>query len=271
MINQPLPAFSNVVANGVATLRVPSYDLTLLRVQLKLGGTFTKAHIADIKVKVGSRVVYNVSGSELDLINKYRGIFDNASFLTVDFTERDQPDVNARELGGYSLPYLRQLGDLNIEVTIAGATNPTLEAVGFFNVPQGNPMLLKMVKFQNPQAPAGRFPINLQLSGALVKRMFVLYSGADWGAAVDGNVNRVEVKKNGLVVWDMTCRQARFFEQEYRRVPQSRCYAVDWIADNNFSAHLKTDDARSLEVNTYLSVADAPVVIAEVLDVPTNL
>jgi len=272
MINQPLPAFSNVVAAGVATLRVPSYDLTLNRIVLSLGGTaFTKAMITDIKIKVGSRTVYNASGSDIDGINKYKGMFDTAGFLTLDFMERDQPDVTVRELGGYSLPFLRTLGDLTLEVTIAGATAPTLSAVGFFNAPQQNPLLMKLIKFQSPSAVAGRFPINLNFSGALVKRLHLLYTGTDWTASANGNLNRVEVKKNGLVIWDMTDLEARFNQQEFRKVPQSRRYVVDFINDNNYASHLNTKDARSLEVNTYLTATDAPVVLAEVLDVPNNL
>lgn len=273
MINQPLPAFSNVVANGVATLRVPSYDLTLNRIVLTLGGTaLTKAMMTDIKLKIGSRTVYNASGADVDGINKYKGIFDAAGFLTLDFIERDQPDITVRELGGYSLPFLRKLGDMTIEITIAGATAPTLSAVGFYNAPQQNPLLMKLIKFQSPSGVAGRFPINLQLGGALCKRLHLIYAaGADWTATTDGNINRVEVKKNGLVIHDMTCREVRFNQQEFRKVPQSRRYVVDFINDNNYASHLNTKDAVSLEVNTYLTIADAPVVLAEVLDLPNNL
>ena len=272
MFNQPLPPFTNVVANGIATMKVPSYDLTLLRVMLVLGGTaFTKAMITDIKLKLGARMVYNCSGPDLDRINKYKNIFDTPNYLTIDFTERDQTDMAVRELGGYSLPALRGLGDMTIEVTIAGATAPTLAAFAQFNAPQANPMIMKLVKFQSPSALAGRFPINLQLGGALVKRLHLVYTGADWTLIANGNLNRVEVKKNGLTIHDMFDLDNRFLNQEYRKVPQSRGYVVDLIQDNNFRGHLDTSDARSLEVNAYLTAGDAVTTIAEVLDLPTNL
>jgi hypothetical protein len=272
MLNQPLPAFSNVVASGVATLEVPSYDLSLLRVVLQLGGTaLTKAMLTDIKVRIGARTVWQCSGSDLDLINKYKGIYDNANFLTIDFTERDQPDVQVREAGAYSLPLLRQIGKLTIEVTIAGATAPTLSAVGFFSAPQNFPNIAKVIKLVNPSAPGGRFQVPLQFSGALVKRLFILYTGTDWGASTNGNVERVELKKNGLVIHDQTCRSVRFVQQEYRKVPQAKAYVVDFIVDNNFRGHLRTDDVKSLELNTYLTATDSPTVLAEVLDPPNNL
>jgi hypothetical protein len=269
MITQPLPPFLNVVASGVATLRVPKYEMTLNRIILTLGGTtFTKAMITDIKLKLGVRTVYNITGSRLDAINKYKGIFDAAGFLTVDFTERDAPDIKGKEIGGYDLATLKD--DLTVEVTIAGATAPTLTADAMLTPSQGNPLIHKILYFPASSAVAGKFPANFNPMGALIKRVHFFYGGTDWTGTANGNVNRVEVKKNGLVIWDLSCLAARFIQQEYRKVPQSRLYVYDPIVDNNANGYLVTADARSLEFNTFLTAADSLNMYVEMLDAPYN-
>lgn len=268
MILQKIPPFVNVVASGVATLRIPRYAMTLTRLVLRLGGTaFTKAMITDIKIKLGVRTVYNVTGSRLDAINKYKGIFDHANFLTIDFSERDATTLPGKEIGGYDLSVL---DDMTVEVTIAGATAPTLEATGFFTPPQGNELIHKILYFPASTAVAGKFPINFNPMGALIKRVHFFYAGADWTASADGNLRQLEVKKNGLVIWDASCLEARFMQQEYRKVPQSRLYVYDPILDNNANGYLVTRDAKALEFNSFLTAADSVSAYVEMLDEPSN-
>lgn len=74
-----------MIPSGVAMLRVPRYNMTLTRLVLKLGGTeLTKAMITDIKIKLGVRTVFSGTGTVIDAINKYKGIQDNAGYLTLD-------------------------------------------------------------------------------------------------------------------------------------------------------------------------------------------
>lgn len=268
MILQKLPPFLNVVVTGVAVLKVPKYAMTLTRLVLRLGGTaLTKAMITDIKLKLGVRTVYNITGPRLDAINKYKGIYDNAGFLTIDFTERDAPTLQGKEIGGYDLA---MLDDLTVEVTITGATAPTLEATAFMTPSQGNDLIMKVLYFPASSAVGGKFPVNFNPMGALIKRVHAFYGGADWGATSDGNLNRLEVKKNGLVLWDMTCQEARFVQQEYRKVPQSKLYTYDPVVDNNANGYLVTSDAKSLEFNSYLTATDSIALYVEMLDKPGN-
>lgn len=267
MILQKLPPFLNVVATGVATLRIPRYAQTLTRLVLKLGGTFTKTMITDIKIKAGVRIVYNTTGLVLDAINTYKGLTANASYLTLDFTERDATGIVGREIGGYDL---QTMDDLTLEVTIAGATSPTLEATAYFTPPQNNPLIQKILSFQVATSASGKLAIPFDPRGALIKRIHMKYAGTDWGASTDGNINRLEVKKNGLVIFDQTCTDNRFAQNEYRKVPQSKYFVYDPIVDNNASGHLVTADAASLEFNAYLTAGDTVNVYAELLDAPNN-
>jgi hypothetical protein len=360
-----LPAFyPAAAASTTAILEVPKYKLTLTRLTLRLGGTtFTKALISEIRILRGTRVVYRVSGTRLDKINKYKGIFDRDQFLVIDFTERDAPSLPGKELGGYDLTTFGKDEDLRVEVDIGAATAPTLYAIGTFTPPQGNPLMLKLLTGIFSTSGTGEQPIKVNLKGALLKRLHLFYAGTDWSntataaawttntgngamgaitvsaaakvgvyklrviepaanagtfiiedpdgneisvkgtvgsaysggglaftladgatdfvsgdgfditvsAITDGNVNKLVVKKDGAIIWDRTCTDNRFVQQEYRKVPQSQCYVYDPVVDNNMSGMLKTADAASLEFNPFLTAGDTITYVAEVIDAPDNL
>lgn len=260
MLLQKLPPIQNVTANGVATLFVP-IKATINRIVLTLGGTtFTKAMITDIKVKLGAKIVYNLSGAQLDLINQYRGIYNDATHLTIDFTERDAPSVDAKEVGAYDLGAIRD--DMYMEFTIAGATAPTLVALAFVTPTQGNPLILKMLSVPANTAVGGKFNINFNPRGALVKRVHMF----------SALITQCEVKKNGIPVFDsVLVADNSFIQQEYRKVPQAGLYVVDFVLDNNQSGALVTGDAQALEWNPTLSGSSAVPTFFECYDLPGNL
>lgn len=272
MILEKLPSFQPVAAGQRALVKVPKYAMTLTRVQLVLGGTFTKANIEQINVKLGSRVIWDVSGTELEAINSYKGLDDPATHLTIDFTEKDAGDIVGKEIGGIDMT---QIGadEVFIEVKIAsGATNPTLRGLAFWTPPQGNDLIKKMVKQTTATLSAGRADIPFNPMGSLVQRMYVGYTGTDWGAGTNGNVADLRVRKNGNAVWDeVSCVDARVIQSHYGKVPQSKFYVYDPIVDNNQSGALVTSDAKSLLIQPLLTASDTLTCIFEVLDKPFNL
>lgn len=276
-----LPDFANVVASGTATLKLPKYMLTLDRLVLRLGGTFTKAMISAIRLKIGSRTVWSVEaqgatagGTHLDRHNKYRGLFDQATNLTIDFTERDFMNVVAREIGGYDMSKFAE--DLFLEVVIAGATAPTLYALGGFTPPQGanddpDQLIQKLVGVPFSVGAGGRFYIPFEPRGALIKRAYIHFNGTTGGAATDSNLSKVEVRKNGFTLFDPQDSDNRFIQQEYRKVPQAQMFALDFAFDNNLSGGLVTGDATSLEFVGSFTATETGIAYFEVLDKPFNL
>lgn len=283
MLPLRLPQF-NPVANGTrATLQVQRYDMSLARITLKFPGTnsLTKTTITEIVVKVGARVVFGpISAAALDKINKYRGIYDQADSLTIDLTERDGLTIVAKEIGAIDIPALAGQ-DIFVEVmNNAASGTPTLYALGYFTGLQFDPktpnpdgqLIHKLLQIQVPSTGGTSVTWTPNFKGATVKRIFFEYAGTDWAGAVDGNIQTVEVKKNGVAIWDrIACKDARFYQQEMRKVPQSKMYVVDFIADNVQSAALATADARSLEFNFWLGATDTIRAYVELLDVPSNL
>lgn len=283
MIYLNMPPFNPVALGVRSTVQVPRYDMTLGRVVLKFIGTnaITKATISEVVVKIGARVVFGpISGAELDAINKYRGIADQADTLTIDFTERDALSVVGKEIGGIDIPALGGQ-DIFVEVVNnAGAGTPALYALAGFTSLQFDPrapnpdgqLIKKYLAYQIPTSGGTSVTWTPSFKGAIIQRVHFRYTGTDWTALVNGNLATVECKKNGVAVWDrINDRDARFIQLENRKVPQSRQYTLDFVHDNVHSSALATADARALEFNFQLGAADTLRAIVECLDVPNNL
>ena len=283
MIYVQLPPF-NPVANGTrGTVQVPRYDMSLGRVVLKFVGTnsITKATISEIVVKIGARVVFGpITGQQLDALNRYKGIFDQADSLTIDLTARDGLSAVSKEIGAYDIPALGGQ-DLFIEVAnSASSGTPALYALAGFTSLQFDPskpaadgqLIRKTLVYQIPTSGGTRVTWTPDFKGAIVQRCHFQFTGTDWAGLNNGNLISVEVKKNGVAIWDrIEDRDNRFILQEQRKAPQSRFYHLDFVHDNVHSSSLSTVDARALEFNFNLAAADTLRAIVEVLDTPNNL
>jgi Viral coat protein P2 N-terminal domain len=283
MIYLKLPPF-NPVANGVrSTLQVQRWQMTLARIVLSFPGvnSITKGTITEISVKVGARTIFGpFTGAEVDKLNRYKGVYDQADKLTIDFTERDGLSVFAKEVGGIDLP---ALGDEDVFVEVvnnAAAGVPVLYALGGFTSLQFDPknatsdgqLTKKILPYQVPTSGGNRVTWMPDFKGAIVQRIHFQYGGTDWAALTNGNLVDVELRKNGVAVWDrIECRDNRFVQLEHRKVPQSRTYTLDFVHDNVASSALSTLDARALEFNFNLTAADTIRAMVECLDMPRNL
>lgn len=283
MIYLNLPPFNPVANNTRATTQVQRWQMTLGRIVLCFLGSnsITKASITEIVVKVGARVVFGpISGTELDKLNKYRGVYDQADHLTIDLTERDALSVIAKEIGGIDLP---ALGDEDVFVEVvnnASAGTPALYALGGFTGLQYDPqaptkdqqLIRKVLAYQIPTSGGTAVTWMPDFKGAIVQRIHFSYAGSDWAAGVNGNVQRVEVRKNGTAVWDrIACVDNRFIQQENKKFPQSKFHTLDFVHDNVHSSALSTIDARALEFNLTMGTTDTVRAIVECLDLPRNL
>ncbi|MFZ6732239.1 major capsid protein P2 [Undibacterium sp. Ji42W] len=284
MFNKPMQQVVGVAAGSIATLRVPAEAFTL--VGLKLNLNFLKTLIDRVRIKVGSRVIWDLTYAQFNAVNNYKNEADNTKVLYLNFVERDQAIFPVKEVGGFDLMALLPLGEVYFEFYInAAAVSPTIDAIGYFEGAQGNPAVLKFVPFSFSTNSAGKFTLPLNMRGAVMKRIWLFYSGTAWTGATNGNVSRLEIKKNGLVFFDQTDLGNRFDQANFKKVPQAGLYVADFIIDNNHDAHITTmrrlsngNAAGSLiydtfEFNAYIADAGGATVtaIAEVLDAATNL
>lgn len=292
---QLFPSFNGLALGSRATLEVPKEpNRSLLGIQLQLGGGLTKAFIAEIVVRIGSRVVWGpISGVQLDAINAYRGASVNASFITIDFRERDGLSFVAQDIGGIDIS---QIGSERIFVEVLNTQGaggpPTISAEGFWgprqylrgestagNKLKGDPagtdreeqFMAKILRTVVPSGGGTRLNWQPDFRGALIKRLHFFYTGADWTAVANGNLYQVEVRRSGRFVHDrIQDLSNRYSQVNYGKVPQSRVHTVDFMADNQLNKALDMRGA-SLDVTLDLTAADTVTCFAEVLDAPRNL
>ncbi|MBV6324367.1 major capsid protein P2 [Duganella violaceipulchra] len=282
MFNKPLQQAQGVAPGQIATIRIAPEEFTLVGVKLALSGTtFDKTKIDRIRIKVGARVIWDLTYAQIQAINNYKNGADNLKYLLIDFTERTQAIFPVKEIGGLDLMTLVAIGEVFIELYInAGAVAPVVAGVGYYEQRQKNPIVQKFVPFSVAQTVSGRVTLPINLRGALLKRLWIFYSGTAWGATTNGNVNRLECKKNGVVFFDQTDLDNRFDQTHFKKVPQAGLFVADFLVDDNHDAHIttlrNTESGQvfdAFEFNGYLTDAGgaAMTVIAEVLDTVTNL
>ncbi len=256
--------FANVVASGVATVSLP-LGMSYNRIILALGGTaFTKSMITDVKVKMNGKVIYQNTGSRVDSINTFRNLTANAAYLSIDFTEPFAKKYEDQLLG--NLNTAKGVSSLTLEVTIAGATAPTLDSYSEIGPPAALGAIAKQLTFTTTFGAAGKFPfklIDVANRGALIKSVHFFHGG---------NVTNLEVKKNGIVIFDNVPVAVNNFNlTEYKNVPQTNVFHYDPCLDNNYANMLITQDATSLDFNITTSAADTINAVLEVIDVLGNM
>ncbi|MCE3602385.1 major capsid protein P2 [Massilia sp. P8910] len=255
--------FNNVSANGMASVSLP-IGMSYNKVILALGGTFTKSMITNIKVKLNGKTVWENTGSRLDLQNTYRQLTSSAGFLVLDFTEPRAKIMAEQYLGNYNTA--QGVSSLTMEVTIAGATSPTLDSYAELGPPAPLGIIAKSILFTASNGGAGKFPvklIDLANRGAIIKRAHFAHGG---------NLTQLEVKKNGIVIHDnIPTNVNSFWQADYQKTAQANIYTFDPCADNNYSNAIKTVDMVSLEFNPTFSGADTVTVVLETLDTLGNM
>lgn len=255
--------FTNVVANGVATVQLP-IGMSYNRIMLQLGGTFTKSMITDIKVRVNGKVIFQNTGARLDTQNTIRGYAANAGFLTIDFTEPYAKTIQEQYLGNINTA--QGVSSMTVEVTIAGATAPTLDSWSELGPPAPLGIIAKQILFPTSFSAAGKFPmkiIDVANRGAIIKRLHFAHGG---------NVSALEVKKNGIVIHDnVPTAVNNYWLTDYKKAPQTNVYSYDPCADNNYANSVKTMDMVSLDFNLTMTAADTVTAVLETLDLLGNM
>jgi hypothetical protein len=264
--------YSNVVASGTATNNITP-GRTINNMTLKLGGTFTKAMISLIKVKANGKVIMEGTGTQFDKINAYKGQPSDVAYLDLPFFERTGLTEFDRAVGGFDSS--QGIANITTEVTIAGATSPTLLMILAESAQQVTPggtpapfagVMSKTLRYPFAMATGGTLPITVPFgpqNGAVIKRVFVETAGGLCTGAV--------VKLDGLVVHESLRLENEYEQKRWGRVPQTNMYCIDFMVDGNVNKALDTRDARQLEWLLSFSAADSGNVIVEYLDTLGNL
>lgn len=258
--------FSNVVASGVATANITP-GRTIERVILQLGGTsFTKAMLTLVELKANGRTFFKGSASQIDKVNRYRGIADDAAFLTLDFTEIKGRDKLDQLVGGFDTS--KGISNITMECTIAGATGPTLQmhiVESGAQVGEYSPIISKLLRYSFNTSVGGQILVPLPFAerGAAIKRIHFDCTG--------GLMTDLEVKENSLTIFEAAASVNEFIQAEHGRVPQTNWFTADFIVDGNQGNAWDTRSARSIEVLPTFSAAESGYILVEYYDILNNL
>lgn len=260
--------FANVAAAGVATANIET-GLSIERIQLILGGTtFDETHMTNIKIRSNGKPIVDISGSDLKKLMAYRGVPQSAGFLDIDFTELTGRDLLDQILGSFDTS--KGVGQCSIEVTIAGATAPTLAYRVTKSSPQREGLggsLQKILRYPWQVSTGGELAIALpfgNINGSVIKRIHITHG-------VASNVLNATVKQNSAIVWEGTKAANEADQVSHGRVPQTKVFTIDFTLDRNQRNAFDTRDANSLLLLPNFGAADSGDVLVEYYDKLGNL
>lgn len=240
-----LDPFQNVVASGVAICDMNKFLGTVLeKVTLTLGGTFTRAMMTLIQLKANGKVIWESDGTKLEASNVYNGATTDVTLLKIDFMDRKAMTVNAKQAGAIDLSAGSGITSLRLEVTIAGATSPTL--VGFADVspPTNDPaeagirgLMLRRHRATHVVGAAGTFALPIPhvdpSGGGSNYRRIHFYSA---------NMTGFKTMREGVTEHELTKLQNEASQKDNFKVPQANLVVFDPVQDGQLSG--RTWDTR---------------------------
>lgn len=242
MAKVQLEPFQNVSAAGTALMTTTRiWPNTLEYVAITLGGGTppTKAQISRLLIRLGSKPVWDITGSEIASICLYENRTATATVLILPFANFDARNVSEQYLGAVDFGAVG-VRDMTFEVTLAGGVTPTLSAIAEVAPPKvldpASNVLFRAL-LRNPIAPAAAatfLPLLLnygQAGGALLRRLWFF----------SALVTALEVKRDGLDIYEqIPLALNNAILQELQNVPQANIFTYDLVEDRIESKSLTT-------------------------------
>lgn len=241
-----LDPFSNVVASGTAICDCNKFLGSVLeKITLTLGGTFTKAMITSLQLKANGKVIYETTGAFLDSANLYNtAAVADATILRIDFMDRKARTTNAFQAGAFDLSKDSGVVSLRLEVTIAGATAPTLVGFADLSPPTADPgeaglrwLMARKHRATVSIGAAGTFALPIPhldpAGGGSNFRRIYIYSSTCTG---------YKTQREGITEHELTKLQNETSQKDNFKVPQTNLVVFDPVQDGQLSG--RTWDTR---------------------------
>src|SRR3990167_2878488 len=224
MFKLKLPPFENVVASQTAVLpRLPRgnmYDALVF----ELGGTFTQAQCLAIRLLVNGKIIWNMTGTHLDLLNNYDQLQDTATFLTLPFADFAADGQVQSQIGSFDTS--QGVEEFGIEVDIGAATLPTLKAFALVSPPSAKGdrfarAFKSVLKTVHAPGALGQFNLPVALgsrAGGFLRRTAFLHA----------NMTSLAVKRDGVNIQDdLTLAELAYMNALSRRTTQTGLIMFD--------------------------------------------
>lgn len=233
---QVMNPFNNVVASGVANCDLNNLlGTTLECINLTLGGgAFTKAMILLIQLKANGKVIWESDGSKLDALESFKNYATaDATKLSINFMEPKTKTVNAFQAGAIDLSVESGITNLRLEVTISGATTPSLSGIAELS-PALDVESERAIRFlinrrhrvSQTIGAAGTFALQVPhldpSGGGSVFKRIAIYST---------NCTGFKSMREGITEFEVTKAENEWIQKKAGRSPQSNLVVFDPILD----------------------------------------
>lgn len=270
--------FNNVVASGIANCDLnPLLGTTLECLNLSLGGTFTKAMITLIQLKANGKVIFETTGTNLDLLENFKNYATaDATKLSINFMEPKTKTVNAFQAGAIDLSPASGITNLRLEVTIAGATAPVLSAIAEVSPAIAVPgeeairfLMLRRHRNQQTIGAAGLYSLQVPHidpsgGGSVFKRI----------AIFSANCTAIKAMREGITEFEVTKVEQEWIQKKAGRAPQTALVVFDPILDGIQSGRVwdtrPANGVRSAQLYGTFSAGETIMVETEEL-LPLNM
>ncbi|MGC1173126.1 major capsid protein P2 [Polaromonas sp.] len=231
-----LDPFQNVVATGVAICDMNKFLGTVLeKIMLTLGGgSLTRAMITLIQLKANGKVIWESTGTNLNLITCYASrAATDVTILKIDFMDRQARTVNAFQAGSIDLSAQSGITSLRMEVTIAGATTPTIVGVADVSPPTSDPaeqgirfLIARKHRATVSVGAAGTFALPIPhidpAGGGSNYRRIAFYSA---------NMTGFKTMREGVTEHELTKLENEAAQKDNGKTPQTNLVVFDPVQD----------------------------------------
>lgn len=268
MFKLPLNNLQAVGPGNVATLKLPcgpgspTYD----QVVLELGGGLLPADIEYIRGKANGRIFFDeLTGTIINLRDDFRGIYTDAAYVVLDFTEPNARNGASEQLLA-SIPGAL-LTDLSFEIKLASGADAgsTLRSVANYRPPTNNPFILKKLNTTQAFAAAGTDSApNIAFlgtggNGGKLKRIWLHES-------VPGTTSWAQIRIANNIVHEVTRERLENDQKRNGLVPQTGIFVLDFIEDGNLAGMLDTSRAPTVELRLANGAPCTYTVVYEMID-----
>lgn len=267
-----LPPFQNVAANQTAVLPEIPQGMVYEGILLQLGGTFTKAQITGIRIWLGGKKIWDITGADLDSINAYNKRTAVATFLPIWFANPNAPDMVSYMAGAIDT----SVGYSNfwMEVDIGGATNPTLVAYALRSAPSDKDpkfrgMIRALLKTTYAAPSAAEFTIPIPMGGkggALFRAVHYFHA----------QITKLQVIKDSFfLLQEGTNAVVQYYENELYRTTQAGLISWDPTQQNDERDAVPTvkgdGNLSNFEHKVTFAAADTIRIYSDLLTTQANL
>lgn len=233
--------WQNVAANSraVATSKLALGNV-IERFYLVLGGGNAIANINALRVRLNGKVTFgDISGANLNLLQRYITLNNTAGFLTVDFTEPTSRSIHGQLLGAI-VTNAAGVYDFTAETDLGAGAAPTQDwwlhlrsplalspASGFD--PATLPLIRALIPTTIPVTAAGEIQADVNYGSggnSLIKRL-VIFSTI---------LTSLRIKRDSLDIFEVVATALNsYIELDYGRVAQANMYVWDPLMDGDQS------------------------------------